>query len=489
MLERLSIPDIWIMIMNNVYYLTIIGVVIVVILENRNVVKSLGWILVLVTLPIIGLILYFFLGQNLRRDKIISKKSIKQVELINGYYQTLKIRFSIVQIKLPSVWEYRRQLISLLYKNNHSLFTSDNEVEIYWDGKETLVQMCKAIDEARDYIHLQSYIFEKDDVIGQKVVDLLKRKAREGVEVRLLVDSVGGWGLNKRFHRQMKEAGVESYEFLKVVFPNFTRRINYRNHRKLLIVDGKKGFIGGVNVADRYYSGAAEIPGIWRDTHMMIIGSAVNGLQSAFIQDWYFASQQRIKDPRYFNIKEAVGARKIQVVSSAPDSDWIIIEQAYVKMICSAEKYIYIQSPYFLPTESVRTALKVAAISGVDVRMMIPHISDGKFTQLASHSYLKEMLEAGVRIFRYSGGFIHSKMIVSDDNLVSIGSVNMDFRSFESNFEITAMVYDSEVAQKCKKQFYIDENNSYEVTIGVWMLRPQVKRIPESFARLFSPLL
>lgn len=475
--------------MSNIYYLTVISIIIILILENRNPVKSLSWSLVLIALPVIGLILYLFLGQNLRRSKIISKKSIKQVERINGYYEMLKKKFSINDIVLPSALQSRRRLISLLYKNNHALYTTDNDVDVFFLGKDALDEMYQAIDEAKQFIHLQSYIFEKNDVVGKRFVDLLKRKASEGVEVRLLVDSVGSWSINKRFHHQMQEAGVESYEFLTVAFPILTRRINYRNHRKILIVDGSVGFVGGVNIAKRYYFGAKEIEGVWRDTHLKVSGSAVNGLQSTFIQDWYFASRQRINDKSYFNHENHVGNRKMQIASCGPDSDWKIIEQAFVLVISSVENYVYIQSPYFLPTESIRMALKVAAMSGADVRLMIPHKSDGRFTQCASHSYLKEMLEAGVRIYRYKGGFVHSKMIVSDDNLVTIGSSNMDFRSFESNFEVNAFIYDSVVAKRCKQAFFDDEKEAYEVTLSDWQTRHKVKRVFESFARLFSPLL
>lgn len=488
-LEALNIPEIWLAIMSNIYYLTVISIVLILILENRNPVKSLSWSLVLIALPILGLILYVFLGQNVRRSKIISRKSIKQVELINGYYETLKRRFSIKDIALPPSLHSQRKLISLLYKNNHALYTSDNNIDIYLTGRDALDQMYLAINDAKEYIHLQSYIFEKNDEIGSKFIDLLIRKAHEGIEVRLLVDSVGSWSLNGRFHRKMRRAGVESYEFLKVVFPILTHRINYRNHRKILIVDGKVGFVGGINIADRYYNGAKGIEGIWRDTHMKVEGSAINGLQSTFIQDWYFASRKRMNDKRYFNHQKSEGKRKIQIASCGPDSDWKIIEQAFVLAISSAEEYVYIQSPYFLPTESIRMALMVSAMSGIDVRLMIPHKSDGKFTQSASHSYLKEMLEAGVRIFRYSGGFIHSKMIVADDTLTTIGSSNMDFRSFESNFEANAFIYDSVVAKRCKKYFLNDEKHAYEVTATAWRNRPKINRVAESFSRLFSPLL
>jgi cardiolipin synthase len=489
MFELLHIPEIWQAIVSNVYYLTIFSIVVILILENRNPVKSLSWSLVLIALPVLGLLLYVFLGQNVRRSKIISRKSIKQVEFINGYYETVKRRFSIQDIKLPDSLKSHRKLIALLYKNNHALYSSDNNAEVYVSSKEAIDNMFLAIENAKDFIHLQSYIFERKDEVGKRLVSLLMSKAKEGVEVRILVDSVGSWNFNRKFHRDMERAGVETAEFLKVTFPFFTHRVNYRNHRKILVVDGEVGFVGGVNIADRYYYGDKTLGGEWRDTHLKLVGGAVNGLQSTFIQDWYFASQQRLMDKRYFTSSKSQGRRKVQVVSCGPDSDWHSIEQAIVLAISTATDYIYLQSPYFLPTESLRMALQVAAMSGIDVRLMIPHKSDGKFTQRASQSYLKDMLEAGVRVFRYQHGFIHSKMIVSDDALTTVGSSNMDFRSFESNFEINAFVYDSVVAKRCRKHFLLDESHSYELTKSDWAKRPKWKRVTESFARLFSPLL
>lgn len=477
------------MIMSNLYYLTIFSVVVMLILENRNPVRSLSWGLVLVALPVLGLILYIFFGQNLRRSKIISRKSIKEVELINGYYDTLKKRFNSDDISLPTSLQSHSKLISLLYNNSHSLFSDDNDVEVYPSAKDAIDSMYHAIEGATEFIHFQSYIFASKDKVGKKFLHLLKQKAKEGVEVRLLVDSVGSWGLNRKFHREMKEAGVHSFEFLKVVFPWLTHRVNYRNHRKILVVDGRVGFVGGINIADRYYYGLDDVGGQWRDTHIKVMGSAVNGMQSTFIQDWYFASRQHINEKRYFNHLPNAGKLRMQVASSGPDSDWHIIEQAFVSVISSAKDYVYIQSPYFLPTESILMALMVAAMSGTDVRLMIPHKSDGKFTQRASHSYLKEMLDAGVRVFRYKAGFIHSKMIVADDTLCTIGSSNMDFRSFESNFEINAFIYDGGVAKDCRRTFLKDEKDSYELSKDKWAARSKVARVSESFARLFSPLL
>lgn len=489
MLDSLHIPEIWMGIMNNIYYLTIFSTIVMLVLENRKPERSLGWSLVLIALPILGLILYIFFGQNIRRSKIISRKSIRQVERINGYYETLSRDFSIKDIQLPTPLESQRKLIALLYKNNHALFSDNNEVEVYTSGSYAMDQMYDAIKSAKHFVHLQSYIFEPNDKIGQRFVELLKQKSEEGVEVRLLVDSVGSWSMNKKIHRQLEKHGIETYEFLKVALPFLTHRVNYRNHRKILVVDGRVGFVGGMNIADRYYYGPENFNGIWRDTHIKVEGAAVHGLQSTFIQDWYFASRKRIQDKAYFPSFPSVGNTHMQIASCGPDSDWRIIEQAFVLIISSANKYVYIQSPYFLPTESIRMAMMVAAMSGVDVRLMIPHKSDGRFTQRASHSYLKEMLEAGVTVLRYKAGFIHSKTIVSDDTMVSIGSSNMDFRSFESNFETNAFIYDTKIAVSSKEHFLEDQDLSFQVTIDSWESRPKYKRVIESFTRLFSPLL
>lgn len=441
----------------------------------------------MVLLPVGGLILYIFFGQNYRKDKIISKKSILQVESINGYYDTLEKRFSNDNISLPGRYSHVKELISLLFKNNHALFSDDNDVKILMGGKETFDTLLQDLRNAKTYIHLEYYIFT-DDVIGTKILNVLEQKAKEGVIVRMIVDDVGSWHLKRPFYRKVRNMGIEIYQFLEVRFPYFTSKINYRNHRKIVVIDGKTGFVGGINVADRYVDGVPEL-GPWRDMHMRIEGSAVNNLQSIFILDWYFVSRQRITDKSYFPQHPERDGVRCQIAWSSPDSDWKTIEQAFFRIISTAKNYVYIESPYFLPTESLMMALKTAALSGIDVKIIMPGKSDAYMTAASSRSYIRELLNSGVKVFFYYGGFLHSKVMISDDIIASVGTANMDFRSFESNFEVTSFVYDESVCKTVKSHIEKDISESKEISLKQWRKRPRLQKIGESFARLFSPLM
>jgi cardiolipin synthase A/B len=489
MFENILTADFWLSALNHLYAFTVWSIALLVILENRNPVKTMSWALVLVLIPYFGLVLYIFFGQNYRRQKIISRKSIKQIELINGYYETLKSKFSIDGLTLSSVYENHRKLISLLYRNNHSLITSRNEIKILHNGGEKFPALLDDLRNATQFIHIEYYIFD-DDTIGNTILTILREKVSEGVEVRLIVDDVGSWHLKRRFFKKVRSYGIEIHAFLEVRFPYFTSKINYRNHRKIVVIDGRIGYTGGLNVADRYIHGVEEL-GPWRDIHLRIEGDAVNALQSIFILDWYFVSQKRIKDQKYFPQHPVNNTNDVnlQIAWSSPDSDWKSIEQAFFCLITSAKKYIYIQSPYFLPTESIITALKTASLSGIDVRIMIPKKSDAFITDASSHSYLTEILEAGVRVYFYDKGFLHSKILVSDDSIASVGSANMDFRSFEDNFEVSAFIYDQKAAIDLRNSFENDIPASVELVLSRWKRRKFHLKLWESIARLFSPLL
>ena len=460
-----------------------------IVLENRNPVKTMSWVLVLVLLPYAGLILYIFFGQNYRRQKIISKKSIKQIELINGYYDILKNKFNIKKIILPDAIEQHRKLISLLFRNNHTLFTDNNKIKILNNGSEKFPELLHDIQNAKNFIHLEYYIFE-DDTIGNKIIEALFDKIGQGVEVRMIVDDVGSWHLKHRFFKKLRAGGIDVHSFLRVRFPFFTSKINYRNHRKIVVIDGEIGYMGGLNIADRYINGEKKL-GPWRDIHLKIEGDAVSSLQSIFILDWYFVSRQRIKDSKYFpEISTQIKSNlRMQIAWSSPDSDWKTIEQAFFTAITGAEKYLYIESPYFLPTESILMGLKTAALSGTDVRLIVPGKSDAYITEASSHSYLKEIMEAGVRVYFYKKGFLHSKLLITDDTLTSVGSANMDFRSFEDNFEVTSFIYDPKTTALAKNIFMNDLSVSHEITLDEWKQRKRIKKFSESLARLFSPLL
>ncbi len=487
MLENLNLPDVVISILHNLYWLTVFSVAIIILLENRNPVKTLSWILVLILLPIGGLILYIFFGQNYRKDKIISRKSIHQVETINGYYDTLKDRFSIDTISLPGKTQHVKELISLLFKNNHALYSDDNDVKILEGGEEKFAHLFEDLKQANSYIHLEYYIFTEDK-IGTQLLNILAQKAREGVIVRMIVDDVGSWHLKNPFYRKVRKMGIEIYPFLEVRFPYFTSKINYRNHRKIVVIDGLKGYVGGINVADRYIEGVKDL-GPWRDLHLRMEGSAVNNLQSIFILDWFFVSQQRITDKAYFPQHPEKEGVRCQIAWSSPDSDWKTIEQAFFRIITTARKYVFIESPYFLPTESLMMALKTAALSGIDVKIIIPGKSDAYMTAASSRSYIRELLNAGVKVYFFNGGFLHSKVMLSDDIIASIGTANMDFRSFESNFEVTSFLYDEKLSKELKAHFLKDLRESKEIHLHEWRKRPRLQKIGESFARLFSPLL
>ncbi|MFB6319327.1 cardiolipin synthase [Saccharicrinis sp. FJH54] len=489
MFNSFAFPEVVLQLLNHIYIVTVWSIAVLIVLENRNPVKTMSWVLVLILLPYAGLILYIFFGQNYRRQKIITRKSIKQIELINGYYDILKNKFSIKKILLPPDLEKHRKLISLLFSNNHTLFTDNNTIRILNNGTEKFPELLNDIQKAKSFIHLEYYIFD-DDNIGNTIIQALFEKIKEGVEVRMIVDDVGSWHLKRRFFKKLRAGGIEVYPFLKVRFPFFTSKINYRNHRKIVVIDGHTGYTGGLNVADRYVHGVKKL-GSWRDIHVKIEGDAVSSLQSIFILDWYFVSRQRIRDSKYFpeNTHEKQDNLRMQIAWSSPDSDWKTIEQAFFTAITGAEKYLYIESPYFLPTESILMGLKTAALSGTDVRLIVPGKSDAFITEASSHSYLREIMEAGVRVFFYQNGFLHSKLLITDDTLTSVGSANMDFRSFEDNFEVTAFIYDPETTAVAKQNFMNDLASSHEITLEEWKKRNRFRKFIESLARLFSPLL
>ena len=332
------------------------------------------------------------------------------------------------------------------------------------------------------------YYIIRDDRIGRTIAEILIRKARAGLEVRVIYDAVGSWRLSRTTLRRMHDAGVRTAAFEPVRFPWFTTRVTHRNHRKIVVVDGKIGFTGGINVADRYVHGTKFGP--WRDTHLRIEGDAVNMLQAIFMTDWYFVSgKELLNDEKYFPKSRIRTRSPMQIASSGPDSDWASIMQAFFAAINKARKSIYISTPYFLPNQAILTALKVAALSGVDVRIILPFRSDSKIVYWASRSYIGEMLDAGIKVYFFCKGFNHSKILIIDDNFCSVGSANMDIRSFEDNFEVSAIMYDPKVAEELTGYFLGDIGNSVAVTPESWENRPNLHAVYESLARLASPLL
>lgn len=478
MVEWSIFNEIFAVAFNVLYFVIIIGTIVIVILDNRNPVKTMAWVLVLFFLPVVGLVFYFFFGRSTRKERLISKKGFTRlIKRPMAEYQAQKA------FKYP---EDQHQLMRFFRNVNNALPFEGNKIEVYTDGFSLLQSLMREIGKAKHHIHLQFYIFE-DDAVGRLVRDLLIDKALQGVEVRLLYDDVGCWRVPHRFYDEMRGAGIEARSFLKVRFPVFTSKVNYRNHRKIVVIDGKVAFTGGMNIALRYMKGFSW--GVWRDTHIKIEGKAVYGLQTAFLTDWYVVDRTLITSARYFPEIGTCGNALIQIVTSDPVGEWRDIMQGLLIAISSSRHYFYIQTPYLLPTEPILLALKTAALAGVDIRIMIPARADTRITHLGSLSYLDDIMRAGVKIYLYQKGFLHSKLMVSDDILSTVGSTNMDFRSFEHNFEVNAFMYDSASALTMKEIFLRDQKDAILLQRKTWMKRPWYQKAQESIVRLLAPLL
>ncbi len=469
----------WILLV--IYLAITIGGIVAVLMDNKQPEKTMAWILVLCFMPIVGIIFYLFFGQNTRKEKVISERSMDLL------MKRSMLEFAEQEnLHIP---RRNRPLMKLFTNQNWALPFKDNEVSIFTDGYEFVSTLLYNIGQAQDHIHLDTYIIE-DDPLGNLVADVLIDKARQGVEVRLLYDDVGCWRVKDRFFNRMKAAGIQVYAFMPVRFPAFTGKVNYRNHRKLCVIDGKVGFIGGMNIALRYVKGTARQT--WRDTHLRIRGGAVYAIQRAFLVDWYFVSRTLVTDRRYYPpVDKTIDNNCLtQIVTSSPVSPWPDIMQGYVRVLLQAHRYVYMESPYFLPTEPVLFAMRTAALSGVDVRLIVPRHGDAKLVEWASRSYLMEVIEAGVKVYLYEPGFNHSKILVSDDNLSSCGSTNIDFRSFENNFEANAFFFNEGMALRLKKVFLTDQAQSTLVDdVSYFIKRPFLQRLLESLVRLLSPLL
>lgn len=445
-----------------------------VVLDNRNPIRTLAWIMVLLFVPFLGLLLYFFFGRDTKRQKYINRRSLSQIQQRSHLYYRSQNR-----VEPPVKYS---NLVAYLENTASAYPMAGNDVRVIGSTARFVEELLTAINSATEHIHLQFYIFE-NDVLGTRVRDALIAKAREGVEVRVIYDSVGCWSVPSGFFEEIRFAGGQVEAFLQVRFPILGDRVNYRNHRKIVVIDGKLGFAGGCNLADRYIAGA------WRDTMIALRGSAVHGLQTSFLIDWYFANSSLVSGKRYFPSAEQQGGAMVQVVQSNPVGSNRVIMSALIMLLGAARDYVYIQTPYLALTDSMTLAMRNAALSGVDVRLMIPLRSDSKISTYASYSYLDTLLEAGVKVFLYKEGMLHCKTVVSDDCISSVGSANFDFRSFYYNFEISALVYDKSAAVDLKALFVADEKKCEQLTARRYAERSFARRCAESAARLFSPIL
>ena len=466
-----------------IYIMVIVSIIVTILMDNRQPAKTMAWVMVLLFVPVAGIILYIFFGQNTRKMRFISQRSLDQLSK-RQMLEFVEQR----ELRMPDKFQ---SLVRLFTNQSLALPFKDNEAEFYTDGYQFFPALLQAISRARHHIHLETYIFD-DDPLGRLIADALIQKAKEGVEIRVIYDDVGCWRVPSAFFERMKKAGIDVCAFMPVKFHAFTSKVNYRNHRKVCVIDGIEGFTGGINIALRYVKGMRNGTLPWRDTHMRLRGSIVYALQRAFLVDWYFVDRTLVTNRKYYppmpwKISNDCLA---QMVTSSPIAPWPDIMQGYVRILLEAKSYVYMESPYFLPTEPVLFAMRTAALAGVDVRLMVPRHSDSHLLEWASLSYVVETLAAGVKIKLYEGGFNHSKLLVADDEVSTCGSTNIDFRSFENNFESNVFFYDRLMALRIKELYMADEAQSVDFNdVDTLRHRPYLHRLTESLFRLLAPLL
>ena len=483
----------WILIVESAYVLLTVFVCMRVVYDTRSTTKTLAYLLMIIFLPVVGSVLYFFVGINYRKRKLYNKKIVKDEELLNQVKKKIKKGFETSEIgEFAEVFHFRK-LARLIISDGCSPVYGENRVRLLLNGEQKFKEVLAALAGAKHHIHIQYYIFE-DDGIGNKIKDLLIQKVKEGVKVRFIYDDFGSRSIRKTLVPELKEAGVQAFPFYRIAFLALANRLNYRNHRKIIVIDGSIAFTGGINVSDKYINGDKKQL-YWRDTHLRIEGPGIYYLQYLFIGDWNTCSGENL-DPKedFFSFhedKDQINKSKntVQIVASGPDSETPSILLSLLQSIHLAQSEILITTPYFIPGESLLDAIKVATLSGIKIKLLVPDASDSKFVNWASRSYYGELLDSNVEIFLYKKGFIHAKTMVVDGLLAIVGTANMDQRSFELNFEVNTLIYDEDVAMKLKGIFHKDLEDADRIDPLLWSERPRFKQLPEKLARLLSPLL
>lgn len=471
------------------FWLDIILALFVIFAERKKPTSTLLWVMVILAFPLFGFLFYLLLGVDLSKSKmfedkdrdsaLINSQSLERIELINkGKYEYHDIK----------AYDYE-SLIKLLSNNSFSKYVEHNKVDIFNDGPSLKEDIISELKKAKNSIYIQFYIV-KSGKFFDEIKKILIDKARQGVEVKLLVDGMGGRGLNRSCIKELKEAGVEYAVFFPSRFGLFNIRINFRNHRKIIVIDSKTGYLGGFNIGDEYINKSKRF-GFWRDTHLKIVGEGVNDLTDRFYLDFKFASGNRMG--RYQTFSEQLGNEHsvaMNIVTSGPDHELEQIRDGFSRMITMAKSRIYIQTPYFIPDDGLFKDLRMAAYSGIDVRIMVPKKPDHPFVKSASRSYLGELLKFGAKVYYYEEhGFLHSKVIIVDNFISSVGTANFDIRSFSLNFEINAFIYDYGVNHNLSQQFEKDIEECEDYTIEKYYNRSIGEKAMESISRLLSPVL
>ncbi len=485
----------WVVILDVIYVIILILVCLRIIYDTTSTNKTLAYLLLVIFIPIAGILFYFSLGTNYRKRRIYSKKLVDDDALGRQVVEAVISKTELNLQRDVRVIGEAKSLVKLLLKDSYSPLTTGNAVKLLRNGEEKFPEVFKALEGARHHIHIEYYIYE-NDIVGNEIKDILIRKAKEGVKVRLIYDAFGSRSIRKKFIRELQAAGAEAWPFNRIRFILLANPINYRNHRKIIVVDGNCGFVGGMNISDRYindpkYKTKKKHKLYWRDTHIRIDGPGVQYLQYLFFCDWNFCANQKLQpDNFYFDTRtNPDGDENVQIAASGPDSPTSTIMLSLVKAINLAKKEILLTTPYFIPGETIMNALKVASLGGVQVKIIAPGISDSRLVNAAAWSYYDDMLSAGVEIYLYQKGFIHVKTMVIDDLISIVGTANMDFRSFDVNFEVNAIVYGPKFAGELRATFAEDLQKSVKIQPETWRQRPVFKQFPERVARLLSPLL
>lgn len=460
-----------------VYIIIALIMVVSLLLNGIRPSKTLAWLLAIFTIPVGGVLLYILFGRNRRKSKMFSLKNN-----FKARNETLH------KICVPNISPNRKKTTELIHKTSKCPVTCENELTLLKDGKNTFESIFNALENASEHIHLQYYIFE-DGLLAEKLLEIFERKIAENVTIRLLYDGIGSYSLSKRYLKKLESIGVETAQFLPFKFGRFLSSLNNRNHRKIIVVDNKIGFTGGINISDKYLKGDPSL-GKWHDTHLKVEGEAVDFLNEIFVTDWYLASGKKV-DMSSFNVKEKSGnSTPLQIVPSGPDDDFDVMEQAYFSLINSAEDYLYIINPYIIPNHAILQGLVTAALSGVDVRLLMSSSTDIKVVDWCVRAYFESYLKAGIKIYLYPDGFLHSKVMLCDDEVASIGTANLDNRSLQQNYEAQVFVYDDALCKRMKADFLQDCSKSTVLEdYEAHSKRPWLHKLIEGMAKLMSPLL
>src|SRR5690554_5789429 len=484
----------WFLILIEAVYLVVVLLVCMrIIFDTRSFSKTLAYLLLVILVPLFGIIFYFSFGVNYRKRKIYTKK------LFHDDALAVKVKNEILHFSqdtykdAAAFLEAKRKLIFMVTHENLSALTPNNRVKILQNGENKFPEVLKALKEAKNHIHIEYYIFE-DDETGRAVEEVLIEKAREGVDVRFIYDDFGSRSIRRKMSKRLRNAGVKIYPFRRVIFFLFANRINYRNHRKIIVIDGHTAFVGGINVSNKYVNDPRLDNAVfWRDTHLMIEGQGVYYLQYLFLCDWNFCAAENLAPNKDFfppqSSEPIIGDKMVQIVASGPDSEAPSVLYAMIQIINLAKEELLITTPYFIPGESIIDALIIAAMGGVSVKLLVPGISDSKLVNAAARSYYDDLLRAGVKIYCYQKGFVHAKTMIADGKISVVGTANMDYRSFDLNFEVNAIVYDEEIATQLRNDFLVDISHAALIDPEMWFARPFVKQLMEKTARLVSPLL